>query len=202
MMRRILAVGVAVVACTAITACLVGAAQSFAKPAVKHAHAAKQHNAKKKRAPAKKPHRSSVPLGRSADLTAEILLDCSYSRSGFLTHRYSARALVLAQRQIPGDIANYTSCPDAIHRQLVRSTARLSVSLHRTRRAPASAARIVVTGLDRHVADARVVGSRQAADFALLPGVYKVAAAGHPGCSRQVRASEWRTTSVRLVCAR
>ncbi|HEY4279139.1 MAG TPA: hypothetical protein VGM91_13035 [Conexibacter sp.] len=189
-MRRILAVGAAVIACAAITACLVGTAQSFAKPA-------------KHKAPvAARSHHVAPSLGRSDDLTPQILFDCSSSRSGYLTHRYSVRVLLMAQREIPYDVANYTSCPQAIRRQVIRSNARISVSIHRSRHGRAVAGRVVVRTLDGHEVDGRVVGNRQAADFAVLPGVYVVRADGQPRCSRRVSASSWRTTSVRLPCAR
>lgn len=176
-MKRIIAFGAGLAACAAIAACAISASATFG---------------------ASKARTASV----SEDLTAAVLYDCATSRSGLLRHVYSFRVLRAALRDIPADVAEYTNCPDAIRLGLARSTARVSASIHRTRRGPAVAGRITLRSLDGRLVDSLPVGRRQSADFLVAPGRYVVRADGRRRCSLTVRAPRWRTAQARIVCKR
>lgn len=134
------------------------------------------------------------------DQTAQILLDCASSRTGLLQRTYSVRVLRIAQRDLPGDVADYTGCPDAIRAQIEASTATVAATIRRTKRGSALAGRIALLDRRGRVVDTLAVKRRQGATFRVLPGRYVVRANGKRRCSVDVTARAWRTVGARAIC--
>lgn len=175
-MKRLATFGAVLAACAAISACVLAATSSFAA--------------------------SSRSSSADEELTARILLDCATNRWGWLSRPYSVRALRVAQRDIPRDVAEYTSCPDAIRMAISNATARVSVTIRRTRRGAAAAGRVTLLSPSGRMVDLLEVDRRQSAEFQVPPGTYVVRADGRRRCSLRVKADEWRTARARIVCPR
>lgn len=169
-MKRILAAGVAVLACalTAFTAV------SLATP--------------------------TSGLSDRNDQTAQILLDCAQSRTGMLQRTYSVRVLRIALRDLPGDVANYTGCPEAIRLQIEASTATVSATIRRTKRGSALAGSLALLDTRGRTVDRLTVRRHQGANFRVKPGRYVVGANGKRRCSVDVIAKRWRTAETVVVC--
>lgn len=118
-------------------------------------------------------------ISSSNGQTAQILYDCATSRTGLLQRTYSVRVLRIAQRELPGDVADYTGCPDAIRLQIEQSTATVSASIRRTKRGGAVAGRIALLDRRGRLVDALSVKRHQGANFRVLPGSYVVRADGN-----------------------
>lgn len=172
-MKRLLALGAAITACAATTA-VPTAAQAAPAPVIRG----------------------------SSELTAQVLFDCSSSRTGLLQHLYSVRVLRIAQRDIPGDVANYTGCPDAIKYAVERSTATVTASIQRKRRGARVAGRIALLDPRGRTVDTLTVKRGQAATFTVIPGRYVARADGRRKCSVTVTAKAWRAVEGRIICRR
>jgi hypothetical protein len=134
------------------------------------------------------------------DQTAQILLDCARSRTGLLQRTYSVRVLRIALRDLPGDVANYTGCPDAIRQQIDGSTATVSATIRRSKRGSALAGRIALLDTRGRFVDTLTVRRHQGANFRVMPGRYAVRANGKRRCSVDVTAKRWRTAETVVVC--
>lgn len=134
------------------------------------------------------------------DQTAQILLDCASSRTGLLQRTYSVRVLRIALRDLPGDVADYTGCPDAIRTQIEDSTATVSATIRRTKRGSALAGRIALLDRRGRLVDALAVKRHQGATFRVVPGRYIVRANGKRRCSVDVTAKRWRTAGAVAIC--
>jgi hypothetical protein len=55
----------------------------------------------------------------SASMTDVIIRDCEHSASGLLTGTYTRAQLIAARNNLPGDVAEYSGCYDAINQALV-----------------------------------------------------------------------------------
>lgn len=132
--------------------------------------------------------------------TARILYDCASSRSGLLQNRYSVRVLRIAQREIPGDVADYTSCPEAIRTAIDESTSTISATIRRTRRGRPVAGTLALLDLRGRVVDELRVRGGNGANFRVEPGRYRLRANDRRNCLVNVTARDWRTTETRVIC--
>lgn len=136
---------------------------------------------------------------RGPDMTARVLYDCATSTSGRLSHRYSVRVLRIAQREMPRDVAEYTGCNRAIE-QAIRASSGTIVAGVAGRRGRLAPGRVTLLHGGRAV-DVLALDRGELGRFRVIPGRYTLKVKGRR-CSKTVRASEWRTTVVRLSCRR
>lgn len=134
------------------------------------------------------------------DQTAQILLDCARSQTGMLQRTYSVRVLRIALRDLPGDVADYTGCPDAIRLQIEESTATVAATIRRTKRGTALAGSLALLDTRGRTVDTLAVRRHQGANFRVKPGRYVVRANGKRRCSVDVVAKRWRTAETVVVC--
>ena len=64
----------------------------------------------------------------AASTTDDIIRDCQHSPTGELQGTYTRAQLKKAYDNLPGDVREYSSCPDAIHQALLASIANPSGS--------------------------------------------------------------------------
>ncbi|HST39399.1 MAG TPA: hypothetical protein VLK58_07810 [Conexibacter sp.] len=134
--------------------------------------------------------------------SARILYDCATSTTGLLQRRYSVRILRIALREIPTDVADYTGCPEAIRTAIEESTATVSATIKRTRRGGTVAGTIALLDGRGRTVDQLRVRRGHGANFQVLPGRYTVRADGRKRCTVRVTAREWRSAQATIICRR
>jgi hypothetical protein len=137
-----------------------------------------------------------------SDSSARVLYDCATSTDGLLQRRYSVRVLRIALREIPTDVADYTGCPEAIRTAIEESTATVSATIRRSRRGATVAGTIALLDGRGRLVDQLRVRRGHGANFQVLPGRYTVRADGRKRCSVRVTAREWRSAQAAIVCRR
>lgn len=135
-----------------------------------------------------------------SDQSARILYDCATSTTGLLQRRYSVRILRIALREIPTDVADYTGCPEAIRTAVEESTATVSATIRRTRRGGTVAGTIALLDTRGRTVDQLRVRRGHGANFQVIPGRYTVRANGKKRCTVRVTAREWRSAQATIVC--
>ncbi|MDO8188023.1 hypothetical protein Q5424_26740 [Conexibacter sp. JD483] len=146
------------------------------------------------------PYAGAGSDARDDGQSAQILYDCSTSRTGLLQRAYSVRVLRIALRELPGDVADYTGCPDAIRLQIEQATATVTATIRRAKRGSAIAGRVALLDRRGRLVDQLTVKRHQGANFRVVPGRYVVRANGKRRCSANVVAKRWRTAEATVVC--
>lgn len=136
------------------------------------------------------------------NLTARVLYDCATSHTGSLQHTYSVRVLRVALRTMPGDVAEYTGCVDAIREQIRNAGGTVVAGIRMRGRGQLAAGRLALLDRGGRKVDVIEVERGELARFRVLPGRYTIRANGRRGCTRSVRVSEWRTATAIIVCRR
>jgi hypothetical protein len=132
---------------------------------------------------------------------AQVIRNCTRSRTGAFTLPYTVRVLRVARRAMRGDIAEYTSCFDAYKLALRRAKSKIVVGIRKRSRGGYVAGQVVIRDKRGRLLDAVRVRAGKRTTFVVPKGTYKLGVGTLRGCTRTVTVRARRTLSTALTCS-
>lgn len=143
-----------------------------------------------------------APKAVKPPTTAQVLKNCTNSRTGAFTRPYSARVLKLARKKVRGDIAEYTNCFDAVRLALRRAKSTIVVGIRKRSGGRYVAGQVVLRDKRNRVVDALTARAGKRVTFVVPRGTYKLQVGTLRGCTRTVSVRARRKLSTAITCSR